>query len=121
MFPPFVLALLSVIAVSLIAFIGLVTFSIREKTLRSVLLYFVSFAAGAFFGDAFLLLLPETVESLGFTLQVSFLLLAGIVTLFVVEKLVKWHHCHLPTSKKHPHPFAYMNLFADGVHNFIYG
>ena len=45
----------------------------------------------------------------------------GICTSFVIEKFVHWRHCHIPSSKKHPHTFAYMNLFGDAVHNFIDG
>ncbi len=114
------LAIVSVLIVSVISLIGVITISVKEKTLKKIMLYFVSFAAGALFGDAFIHLLPKAVET-GFSVQVSLSLLSGIVILFLVEKLIKWRHCHLPTTKKHPHPFAYMNLFGDGVHNFIDG
>jgi len=53
--------------------------------------------------------------------MVSVYILSGIVTSFILEKLIQWRHCHIPTSEEHPHPFAYMNLFGDGVHNFIDG
>jgi len=48
-------------------------------------------------------------------------LLVGIGVMFIVEKVVHWRHCHLPTCDEHPHPYAIMNLFGDGVHNFIDG
>jgi len=121
MFWVWIYSVLSVVVVSLIAFVGIVTFSVKEEKLGKILLYLVSFAAGGLLGGAFLHLLPEVVSEYGFTPFVSLSVLAGIVTFFVVEKLIHWRHCHIPTSAKHPHPFAYMNLIGDGVHNFIDG
>jgi zinc and cadmium transporter len=45
----------------------------------------------------------------------------GIAVFFILEKFVHWRHCHVPTSVDHPHPFAYMNLVGDSLHNFIDG
>jgi zinc and cadmium transporter len=115
------LALASVVLVSLVSFIGAFTLSIKSGTLSKVLLYFVAFSAGALLGDAFIHLLPEVIESAGFTTEISLYILAGVLSFFVVEKFIHWRHCHLPTSKMHPHSFAYMNLIGDGVHNFIDG
>jgi len=57
----------------------------------------------------------------GGSLEVSLLILAGILVFFVLEKFICWRHCHIPTSKTHPHPIALMNLIGDGFHNFIDG
>src|SRR3989338_4747764 len=82
----------------------------------------VSFSAGALFGDVFFHLLPEVVETNGFTLQIALFLLLGILLSFLLEKVINWRHCHIhPKSKDHIHPFAIMNLFGDAVHNFIDG
>jgi len=113
-------SMLSVFLVSIISLIGVFTLAIKDSTLTKILLYFVSFSAGALLGDAFIHLLPDAVES-GFTVQISLAILFGILFSFVVEKVVHWRHCHIPVSKDHPHTFAYMNLFGDGVHNFIDG
>lgn len=115
-----VYTLISVGAVSLISLIGLLTFPIKEQKLRSLLLYLVSFSAGGLFADAFIHLIPEAAVE-GLELKVPTYILSGIVTSFILEKLIQWRHCHIPTSEEHPHPFAYMNLFGDGVHNFIDG
>ena len=110
----------SVILVSLISLVGIVTLSLRESRLRSILLYLVSFAAGTMLGGAFIHLIPEAAEG-GFTVIVSFSVLSGILLSFVIEKVIHWRHCHSPVGSEHPHPFAYMNLFGDFVHNFLDG
>jgi zinc and cadmium transporter len=118
---PWSLTLASVVAVSAISFVGVLSLSMSAKRLTSILLYLVSFSAGAFFGDVFFHLLPEIAEAYGFTFQVSLWILAGIVFSFAVEKFVRWRHCHTPTSEDHPHPVAIMNLVGDGLHNLIDG
>ncbi|MFA6548621.1 MAG: ZIP family metal transporter [Candidatus Margulisiibacteriota bacterium] len=114
-------ALLSVFVTSLMGFAGAVTLPLKGKILNRVIFFLVSFSAGALFGDAFIHLLPEAVEKTGFTTTISLSLLAGIFTLFIVEKIICWRHCHIPTSPSHPHPFAWMNLIGDGFHNFLDG
>ncbi len=110
----------SVGLVSLISFVGLLALSVKASHLKRFLLYFVSFAAGALFGDVFIHLLPELVEEHGFGLDVSFSILLGVIFLFVVEKIIHWRHCH-HAHHADVHPFAWVNLFGDGVHNFIDG
>ena len=113
--------LLAVALVSCIALIGVVTLALNSEKLRRGLLYLVSFAAGALLGDAFLHLLPEAVEEVGDVERVSMMVLAGIVIFFILEKVLFWHHCHLPTHEQHKHPVGMMNLISDGVHNFLDG
>ncbi|MFH1978758.1 MAG: ZIP family metal transporter [Candidatus Aenigmatarchaeota archaeon] len=116
-----IFTILAVIIVSLISLVGVAALSMKTQKLKSILIYLVSFSAGALLGDAFIHLLPEIVGEFGFTIQISIYLLGGIILFFVVEKLVHWRHCHLPNEKDHVHPFAYMNLMGDAVHNFIDG
>ena len=114
-------SLVSVLIVSSISFLGLLTLSIKIDKLKKILLYMVSFSAGALFGDAFIHLLPEIIEEVGFGLNISIYVMFGIGFSFIIEKFIHWRHCHIPDSKEHVHPFAMMNLFGDGVHNFIDG
>ena len=110
----------SVIIVSLISLAGVFSISIDEKRLAKMLLFMVSFAAGALLGDAFLHLLPESVED-GLGLKAPVFILVGIFAFFVLEKIICWRHCHIPTSDEHPHPVGMMNLVGDGFHNLLDG
>jgi zinc and cadmium transporter len=115
-------ALTSVIVVSLISLIGIVTLSVKIDKLRKILIYLISFSAGALIGDAFIHLLPEAVEeSEGFSIMISLYVISGITISFIIEKLIHWRHCHMPITTGHKHPFAWMNLFGDSIHNFIDG
>src|SRR3989344_1845908 len=113
--------ILSVLIVSLISFIGVFTLSISTKKLNKILLYFVSFAAGALLVHVFIHLIPELIEENIFTLKTSFFILGGILLFFVIEKIVHWQHCHIPQNGGHSHPFVVTNLIGDGVHNFLDG
>jgi zinc and cadmium transporter len=62
--------LVSVLIVSAISLIGVVTLAIKTEKLKKFLIYMVSFSAGALFGDAFLHILPESIEA-GFTTQTA--------------------------------------------------
>ena len=121
MIQEFLYALVSVFIVSAVSLIGVITLSLNIEILKKVILYFVSFSVGALLGDVFIHLLPEIVEENGFGLNISMYILLGILVSFVMEKIIHWRHCHHPTTKKHPHPFAVMNLIGDFVHNFIDG
>lgn len=114
-------ALLSVLAVSLISLVGAALLPLNEKLLKTFLIYFLSFSAGALLGDVFIHLLPEVVEVEGFTQSVSVNILIGILATFLIEKVIHWKH-HRPHSDRiHKHPVTTMTLIGDGVHNFIDG
>ncbi|MDP4039757.1 MAG: ZIP family metal transporter [Candidatus Pacearchaeota archaeon] len=113
--------IISVLIISFISLIGVITLSLKKEKLQKILIYLISFSAGALFGDAFIHLLPEAVESSGFTLQLSFSILGGILIFFVIEKFIHWQHCHHPITKEHTHSFAKMNIIGDGIHNFLDG
>lgn len=114
-------SLVSVFIVSLVSLVSVLMFSLKEENLRRVLIYLVSFSAGGLFGDAFIHLIPESMESdLGIH-HASLLIILGVAVSFIVEMFFQWRHCHIPTTKNHAHSFAYMNLFGDVIHNFIDG
>jgi zinc and cadmium transporter len=111
-------AIISVVIISCISLIGIITLAWNRERLNTILIYFVSFAAGALLGDAFLHLLPHTVNEHGWHLMTSIAVLTGITVSFILEKFIHWHHDHTLDNVK---PFAFMNLFGDAVHNFIDG
>lgn len=115
-------ALISVFLVSLISVIGVVSLPFNKERFKNILIYFVSFSAGALFGDTFIHLLPEaTKQAGGFSLSIGLFVLCGVGISFLIEKLICWRHCHLPITENHVHRFVYMNLFGDSIHNFIDG
>jgi len=111
------LIIVSSFLISAIALVGVVTIALKDKILDSILLSLVGFAAGALIGGAFLHLLPETIEK-STSLNVFLVLSLGFFLFFLLEKLI-WRHCHKRECELHP--FAYVNLIGDGVHNFIDG
>jgi len=107
--------------VSLLSLVGLAFISVGEERLRRIIFVMVSLAVGGLFGDAFIHLLPESFERIGSKLQASLLVLAGIFVFFVLEKFLLWRHQHVLESDHPIHPVGYINLLADGAHNFIDG
>ena len=114
-------ALGALVIISAISMIGGLTLVVAPRTLKRGLVVLVAFAAGTLLGDTFIHILPEIAESeAGFSLQASLLVIGGVVTFFVLEKTLHWHHSHMPTEEV-MHPVATMNLVGDGLHNFIDG
>ncbi len=108
--------LISVIIVSLISLIGAFIL-LKKKNLNKLLSLMISFSAGTLLGAAFLDLLPEIIES-KINRMLPYMILLGILTFFVLEKIIKWHHHHKGSEI---HSFTYLNLIGDSLHNFIDG
>lgn len=102
---------------SFISFIGVVFLSLNEKALHKILIILVAFASGALLGGSFFHLIPESYGKIG-DASLTYILLS-ILLFFVIEKFLRWRHCHKVECDTHA--FAYLNLIGDGVHNFIDG
>jgi len=114
-------ALLAAVAVSLISLVGVI-FLLKRKLIDRTMFFLISFAAGGMLGGAFFHLIPETLDQVNETEKVFVLVMAGMVIFFVLEKILRWHHCHEQNCEqgelKH---LGYLNLIGDGVHNLIDG
>lgn len=113
------LALIAAFLVGLLSLAGALTFSISGKMLSRLSLFMVAFSTGALIGGAFFHLLPEAVEVRPGLAPFVFLII-GISVFFVLERYLKWHHCH-EEGVCEVHTFTQMSLIGDAVHNFIDG
>ena len=117
MLPVLLQILIAVFIVSFISLVGIFLF-LKEQVIKKYLFYLVSFAAGSLLGAAFLDLLPEVFKS-GFKESMPVFIIIGILSFFILEKFLHWHHHH--TGKKEVHVFNYLNTIGDGLHNFLDG
>lgn len=113
--------IVSVFIVSLISLVGVFTLSVDQKKLYKYLIYFVSLSAGTLMGDAFIHLIPEAFKQGRSEANISMYILLGILAFFLLEKVLHWRHCHEEPCEAHPHPFSYIILTGDAIHNFIDG
>jgi len=111
-------SLLATLVVSLASLSGLPLIYLGLKRISGFTAFLVAFSAGALMGGAFLHLLPEATETID-VLAASWCLLIGVVLFFVLERLLRWRHCHEETCEVHP--VGYLNLIGDCMHNFLDG
>ncbi len=105
--------------ISLFSLVGVFGFALRDGLLKKISMFLVAFSTGALLGGAFFHLLPETNGKIPL-IDSYLLLLIGITLFYILERLLKWHHCH-DGKACHVHTFTYMSLVGDGIHNFIDG
>jgi len=110
---------ISILTISLVSLAGVFTLAIKRETLKKITVFLVSLSAGTLLGDSFIHLLPEAAAS--GTASIWLWVLIGIIAFFILEKVVLWRHCHVPTSENHPHPLGIMNIIGDSMHNFLDG
>ncbi|MEI8143647.1 MAG: ZIP family metal transporter [Candidatus Berkelbacteria bacterium] len=111
----------SVFVVSLISLIGVLTLTVKQDYLKKILLYFVAFSVGGLIGDTFLHLLPQSFSSGLSSLAIGISLFAGVLSFFILEKILRWRHCHDIGCHDHPAHLGTMNLIGDAAHNAIDG
>ena len=121
----------SVSIISLISLVGVAVLALSKSTLDRILFILVSVAAGALFGDAFVHLIPESFATIGNSAYAAGAVLAGILTFFVLEKFLHWHHTHhIVDGDECEHgigqagrirPLGFLVLSSDSAHNFVDG
>jgi len=102
----------------LLAFAGAILYIILRKNLNKILIFLVAFTTGALLGGAFFHFIPEAVKELNILKTVTIIFL-GMIVFYLIEKILHWHHCHDGVCKKHP--FTFLILYGDAIHNFVDG
>lgn len=107
------------LGISLISFVGVVTFVHKKLQSDQIMRVMVSFAAGVLLSSAFFNILGEALHE-GKVDDVMLSTLLGIVLGFLMERSLLWYHHHhedthnIKTS-------AWLVIFGDAIHNFMDG
>jgi zinc and cadmium transporter len=109
---------LALVLDSLIGLVGVFSLFIKRKTLEKIIFPLVSFAAGALFGGGLYHLFAESLEEMNFLQAINWFIF-GFVLFFVLERILKWRHCHKLECKVHP--FSYLIFVGDTIHNIVDG
>ena len=102
-----------------------------EKKRNAILPHGISFSIGALLAVSFWGLIPhafESVDQVHFQ-QLSATILVGLLSFFVLEKLLIWRHCHSGSCEAHIHDGTDHNheaagtliIVGDSIHNFVDG
>ena len=121
---------LSVMAASLlvaiVSLICTVFLYVSDSRLKIWMPRLIAIAVGVLLGDAFLHLIPDALDLAGgHQSSVGLWVLVGVISFFFMETVLQWRHEHNlgPSTDRAgaPASFARMNLFGDGIHNFVDG
>lgn len=109
------------VAGSLVGLLVASTLLFFEQDVRTrVVPWLVSYAVGTLLGAALLNLVPEALENVEAGAALG-TLLAGIITFFVLEKLVLWRHCHEDEDCHVHRSTVPLVIIGDAVHTFVDG
>lgn len=111
----------SIFIVSLLSLTGVLILALKETAIRRHLPLFISLAVGALLGNAFLHLIPEALLEAEHAAWGGFLVIAGMLLFFLLEKGFHWHHHGEDPGFDHPHPVGKLILVSDALHNFLDG
>jgi len=118
---PFVLAMALSLAGS---FLGVLVASgiylFGDEARERLVAWLVSYAVGTLLGLSLLHLVPQALETLPAQRALGALLL-GILTFFILEKLVLWRHCHDTHECEVHSSAASLVIVGDAFHTFVDG
>lgn len=112
-------AILAATLISIISFVGVLTLVFTKDSIKKIVVFLVALSAGTMIGGAFLHMIPESLHEFSDHKNVFILLILGFCIFFILERIIRWRHCHHNICDVHP--FGAMNLIGDGVHNFFDG
>lgn len=122
---PFLDSIIATLLVSSVAFAAVFILTSLKTRLRKITSFLISLAAGVLIGDVFIHLLPELVEEQGgYTSEISFFILIGILASLAIEALIHcYNHDHFAEhAHEHHNPAAaWLSLISDALHNFLDG
>jgi len=113
-----ILIIIATLIDGLVALVGAFTLALNKEFMKKLLGALIAFSAGALIAGAFFHIMPEALEKME-PLNLFMLVILGFVVFFLFEKFLFWHHCHKDDCSVHP--YTYLILFGDGIHNFIDG
>jgi zinc and cadmium transporter len=93
--------------------------AIRPALLDKAVPRLVSFSTGALLGAALLGMIPHAAGKLPVSTMAP-VVLGGVLTFLVLEKLLVWRHCHKHDCDVHASSGALL-LLGDAFHNFVDG
>lgn len=97
-----------------------VVYLFGDRARERVVAWLISYAVGSLLGLSLLKLVPEALETLPAAAALS-TLLVGILTFFILEKLVVWRHCHEPDDCAVHNSAASLVIVGDAFHTFVDG
>ena len=118
--------LIASIAVVLVSLISAAFLYVSDERLRVWMPRLIAVAVGVLLGDAFLHLIPDALEiTNNENSSVMLWTLVGIICFFFIETVLQSRHSQSLKNRSNatetPASFATMNLFGDGIHNFVDG
>lgn len=93
--------------------------AIRPALLERALPRLISFSTGSLLGAALLGMVPQAAAALPVA-SVAPVVLGGLVSFYLLEKLLVWRHCHRTDCDVHASSGPLL-LIGDAFHNFVDG
>ena len=91
-----------------------------DRTRQWLQPYLASFATGTLLTSALLELLPHAIDQLGVVPSLS-VVLGGLVLFFILERVMRWRHCHVVGHCETHQTSGHLILIGDTLHNFVDG